>query len=133
MTSESCLTSAFEILLMLAVVVGVLLGAVGGALQDSAEDGRRRAADLQLRSLQSACNLYMLTHLEWPETLADLTEPDPETGEPFLAGGKVPLDPWGNEFLYELGPDGVPVIVSYGKDGAPGGTGPDADLRLAFQ
>jgi general secretion pathway protein G len=43
----------------------------------------------------------------------------------------VPLDPWGHAYAYTapgtVNPDGFD-LVSYGADGAPGGTGDNADL-----
>jgi general secretion pathway protein G len=42
----------------------------------------------------------------------------------------VPKDPWGNEYLYEAPAPGQPQpkVMSYGKDGQPGGEGDDADM-----
>ena len=41
----------------------------------------------------------------------------------------VPLDPWGRPYLYRApGGQGDFDIVSYGKDGQPGGTGDAADI-----
>lgn len=42
----------------------------------------------------------------------------------------VPFDPWGHPYVYGApGPPGVRYeIVSFGKDGVPGGTGLDADI-----
>jgi hypothetical protein len=40
---------------------------------------------------------------------------------------QVPRDPWNNEYRYLLWL-GCPVVWSYGRDGAPGGEGQDADL-----
>ena len=40
------------------------------------------------------------------------------------AGGE---DPWKREYVYIL-ESGKPVIISYGRDGVPGGEGPDADI-----
>ena len=44
--------------------------------------------------------------------------------------GKIPLDPWDNEFIYES--DGrTYTIISYGPDGEEGGEGTDADISSA--
>jgi len=41
----------------------------------------------------------------------------------------VPLDPWGKPYLYKApGEKGDFDIVSYGKDGQPGGSGENADI-----
>jgi general secretion pathway protein G len=42
----------------------------------------------------------------------------------------VPLDPWGKPYLYRTpGEKSEIELVSYGKDGQPGGTGENADIR----
>ena len=40
---------------------------------------------------------------------------------------KVPTDPWDREYVYLL-EAGKPVIITYAKDGAPGGSDNDADI-----
>jgi hypothetical protein len=42
-------------------------------------------------------------------------------------GGDMPLDGWGRPLIFSL-KDGKPLIVSYGRDGKPGGAGLDNDL-----
>lgn len=46
----------------------------------------------------------------------------------FIEGGKIPMDPWENEFIYES--DGKTyTIISYGADGVEGGEEFDADIN----
>jgi general secretion pathway protein G len=40
----------------------------------------------------------------------------------------LPKDPWGNDFAYELTADNRPRVISYGKDGQPGGEGTLGDV-----
>lgn len=40
---------------------------------------------------------------------------------------KIPVDPWGHEYLYEVRGESV-CIVSLGRDGVPGGKDNDADI-----
>ena len=48
----------------------------------------------------------------------------------YLEKGKVPKDPWGNEFVYlSPGTHGDFDLISLGKDGEPGGEGVDADIN----
>ena len=47
---------------------------------------------------------------------------------PFLKGGVVPLDPWGNKYIYQILPDGEFELISYGEDGKVGGEGYAADI-----
>ena len=43
---------------------------------------------------------------------------------PYLKGGVVPPDPWGNPYVYRSpGQNGAYDIISYGSDGQEGGTG----------
>ena len=47
---------------------------------------------------------------------------------PYLKSG-VPLDPWKNPYVYEPPLGNQPyTVLSYGKDGAPGGEGDDQDI-----
>ena len=47
---------------------------------------------------------------------------------PFLNSDSVPLDPWGNEYVYKLTGDGGYEILCYGEDGKAGGEGDAADI-----
>jgi len=41
----------------------------------------------------------------------------------------VPLDPWGHPYAYQVpGAKGDYAVLSYGRDGQPGGSGEDADI-----
>jgi general secretion pathway protein G len=41
----------------------------------------------------------------------------------------VPMDPWGRPYIYKVpGEHGEYDLVSYGKDGQPGGTGEASDI-----
>jgi len=65
-----------------------------------------------------------------PDSLEVLVTPD-ENGATYLKDmTAVPLDPWKHEYVYEpgRGSGGTYRIISYGKDGQPGGEGDDADI-----
>jgi general secretion pathway protein G len=68
---------------------------------------------------------------KFPETLEPLVTPD-ANGYTSLKGysGKIPKDPWKNEYQYEKPQPGhpEPKVISYGSDGAPGGEGDAADI-----
>jgi len=65
----------------------------------------------------------------YPESLEVLITPD-ENGKTYIKGySSVPKDPWKNEYVFVPGDaSGDYMIVSYGKDGMPGGEGEDADI-----
>jgi len=68
---------------------------------------------------------------DYPDSLHGLVEN--ESGRaawngPYLRRD-VPLDPWGNEYVYDV--DGRSfTLVSYGADGERGGEDVDADIGL---
>jgi general secretion pathway protein G len=65
----------------------------------------------------------------FPDSLEVLVTPDPN-GHTYLDADVVPKDPWGNEYVLEPAPSGSQKfrVISYGKDGVPGGEGDDADI-----
>jgi general secretion pathway protein G len=65
----------------------------------------------------------------FPESLEALVTPDAR-GHTFLGRETLPVDPWGTPYLFEppTTDAGKYRVISYGKDGQPGGTGDDADL-----
>jgi len=42
-------------------------------------------------------------------------------------------DGWHRPLLYRVAPDGVITIMSFGRDGKPGGTGEDADISVSYR
>ncbi len=65
----------------------------------------------------------------YPDSLEALVTPD-ANGHSFLDTETVPKDPWGTEYFFEPAPSGSQKfrVISYGKDGIPGGEGDDADI-----
>lgn len=66
---------------------------------------------------------------QYPDNLEVLVTPD-VNGAAYLDSRRVPLDPWGREYLYERpGPRmPKPRVFTYGKDGKPGGIWADTDI-----
>ena len=67
------------------------------------------------------CNYY-------PESLEDLVRPPADCEEwgpeAYLKNGKIPKDPWGQDFRYEYDENtGNYIITSWGADRKPGGSG----------
>ena len=103
--------------------------------------GRARYATVQMKVLEAALETFRMDNGRYPTTdegLAALVAPPRtlEGGSRYQAGGylrerRVPLDPWGNAYQYQNpsihGQEGFD-LWSLGADGAPGGTGIDADL-----
>jgi general secretion pathway protein G len=127
-------------LMVVIVILGILAGLIIPRIMGRPEEARRMKARVQLESIETALKLYKLDTGSYPTTeqgLQALVEP-PTVGElaqnwrkgGYLEKGKVPKDPWGNDFVYlSPGVNDDFDLSSYGKDGQPGGEGDDADIN----
>jgi general secretion pathway protein G len=96
---------------------------------------------LQIESFSSALDLFYLDAGRYPtgsEGLDALTQrPSNVTvwNGPYLKGGRVPNDPWGNAYQYRSSGERIPPyeISSFGADGREGGTGTAADISNVEQ
>ena len=128
-----------EIMVVL-VILGILVGFVGVKIMGKPEEARRMKARVQIDSLETALKLYKLDNGVYPTTeqgLQALVEP-PTVGQlakawrqgGYLEKGKVPKDPWGNDYVYlSPGAHGDFDLSSYGSDGEPGGEDKDQDIN----
>ncbi len=127
-------------LMVVIVILGILAGLIVPRLMGRPEEAKQLKARMQIESLETALKLYKLDSGMYPDTeqgLQALVE-KPETGNfpkkwregGYLEKGRVPSDPWGNEYVYlSPGLQGEYDIVSYGADGVPGGDGKDKDIN----
>jgi general secretion pathway protein G len=102
-------------------IIAVMGAAVALAIIPQFEEAKRKTAITDIRSIENGLKLYYVKTGKYPDT---------STGLQLLVDQQILetiKDPWGNPYIYTL-EGGKPVIVSYGKDGAPGGEGPDADI-----
>ena len=127
-------------LMVVIVILGILAGLIIPRIMGRPEEAKRLKANMQIESLETALKLYKLDSGMYPDTeqgLQALVE-QPETGtQPkswrkggYLDKGKVPKDPWGNEFVYlSPGVHGEYDIISYGADGVSGGDEKNKDIN----
>ena len=122
-------------LLVVMVIIGLLAGYVAPRLFSQIGKSEVTMARAQIDGLEKALDQYRLDIGRYPSTelgLKALTEKP--AGEPRWAGPylrkAIPMDPWGNAYLYKQpGEHNNDFdLLSLGKDGAPGGTGEDADI-----
>jgi general secretion pathway protein G len=104
------------------------------------DEARQAKARIQMEAMESALKLYKLDNGSYPSTeqgLKALVEA-PTTGDlpknwrqgGYLEKGKVPKDPWGNDFVYlSPGSHGDFDLSCLGKDGEAGGEGVDQDIN----
>lgn len=128
--------SLVEILVVL-VIMGLLISVVAPTVLNQADDARVKKVYADFKSIETALKIYRLDNYVYPSTeqsLLALVEPstlDPEPrnfkNEGYLED--VPIDPWGNEYLYlSPGERGTIDIYSLGADGISGGEGQNADI-----
>jgi len=127
-------------LMVVIVILGILAGLIIPRIMGRPEEAKRLKAQIQIESLETALKLYKLDNGMYPNTeqgLQALVE-QPDTGTlpkkwrkgGYLEKGKVPKDPWGNDFVYlSPGVHGDFDITSYGSDGVPGGEDKNQDIN----
>lgn len=129
--------SGFTLLELLVVVaiIALLAGYVGPRYLAQLNKSEASAARAQIDSFAKALDQYRIDVGRYPTTeqglMALSRQPggEPKWAGPYLAK-EPPLDPWGRPYEYRAtsAPGKDFEIMSRGKDGAPGGTGVDADL-----
>lgn len=126
-------------ILVVITVIAILAGLVSPMVFRNVDDAKSTAARAQIESLGLALDSYRMDNDLYPSTEQGLVilrvlptvEPIPRRWRGPYIKKDVPLDPWGNAYHYTcpggVNPDGYD-LVSYGRDGQPGGTGIDADV-----
>lgn len=126
-------------LLVVIVVISLLAGLVGPLVFRNVGDAKVSAAKAQIELFSLALDQYRLDNDYYPSTAQGLealrTAP---AGEPAARNWRgpylrkaVPLDPWGHPYVFVSPGLRNPTsydLLSYGRDGQPGGTGEDADV-----
>ena len=118
--------SLVEMLVVLAIV-GLLVGLVGPRVLGYLADSKIKTARIQIDSTAAALDLFYLDNSRYPSTSEGLNALVQKPGSastwngPYLKGGQVPKDPWGNAYLYRSpGQHGTYDLYSLGPDGREG-------------
>jgi len=127
-------------LMVVIVILGLLATLVLPRFRAGTERARHVKALAQMKSIETALRLYELDSGFIPTTEQGLEalvrppsiEPIPKRWREggYLEGGKIPLDPWNNPYVY-ISPGIVNPdfdLYSLGADGAEGGEGKYADI-----
>lgn len=121
-------------LLVVVVIIGLLVGYVAPRYFAQVGKSEVKVAKAQIDALEKALDQYRLDTRRYPSAEQGLdalvTKPQGEANwsGPYLKKA-VPLDPWGKPYVYRIpGQNGEFDLLSYGRDGRPGGTGEDTDI-----
>jgi general secretion pathway protein G len=122
-------------LLVVMVIIGLLAAYVGPKYFSQIGKSEQSVAKAQAEAFARALSTYRLDVGRFPTTeegLGALLLKPAEASKwngPYLSR-EVPLDPWGRPYLYRSpgAAGGDFDLISYGKDGLPGGDGDAADI-----
>lgn len=127
-------------IIIVVFILSILAAIVAPRIIGRTDDARIAEAKVQIRNFETALKLFKIDNGFYPSTeqgLQALIE-KPTIGEippKYREGGyleqkKIPLDPWGNPYIYVCpGLHGDYDLMSLGADGKEGGEGKDADIK----
>lgn len=130
-------------LLVAIAILSILVGIVAVNVLDQPSEAKVTAAKTQLRTLKMAVQMYKTDNGAVPTMNQGLDAlvarpTQPPTPANYRTGGyldsrRLPADPWNNPYIYLVpGTQGEAFeIITYGRDGQPGGEGDAADLSSA--
>jgi general secretion pathway protein G len=113
-------------------ILGLLVTLVAPRIIGRTDEARVTKAKADIRAIEEAANMFKLDNGFYPssaEGLLALVQAPPRAKR-FNPDGylsKVPVDPWGTEYVYQSDGRNV-VVLSLGADHVEGGEGYDADI-----
>ena len=120
--------SLIELMVVIAIIA-MLATIVGVNVMDALGQGDRAKAMAEIKTFETGLLAYRVAFKKLPSTEEGLNAlVSNEKDRNFLDVKKIPLDPWGTRYVYELEGSRDFTIISYGADGVPGGEGEDADI-----
>ncbi len=118
-------------LIVVIIIIGMLAGLVAVRTRSYLVKSRQEAARVEIRKIVDAIQAFEGIRTRYPnndEGLAILAEPSDDFVDGLLS--KIPKDPWGNEYVYNVpGENGPFEVFSMGADGREGGEAEDKDIR----
>ena len=121
-------------LLVVVAIIGLLVGIVAPRYFGQLGKSEINIARAQIDALDKALDQYRLDLGRYPSTedglnaLVERPQNEPKWKGPYLRKA-VPADPWGRPFVYRApGQNRDYDLLSYGRDGKPGGADENADI-----
>ena len=123
-------------LLVVMVILVMLAGLVGPRVLQYLATSRAKAARIQIEAIATSLEMFKLDVGRYPSTAEGLQALVAAPGGldgwggPYLKNGQLPIDPWGNVYVYRKPGERTEFeIISFGADRQPGGTGEAADVK----
>ena len=119
--------SLIEILVVVGIL-GFIMTVVFRGVSERNKKAKIGQARILIGVIEQAMEDFNLDCDYYPESLEDLVAEPPDCEEwgpkPYFKNGKIPKDPWGQDFQYGYDEDSENyVITSFGADRKPGGSG----------
>jgi|WetSurMetagenome_2_1015567.scaffolds.fasta_scaffold144519_3 general secretion pathway protein G len=141
MKKSACQGFTLVELMIVVAIIGLLVGVLLVNIGSQREKANRTRALMDIKEMDTALGLYQADNGFYPTAqqgiqallTAPTTPPIPRNWNgPYLRNrSQVPIDPWGNEYVYTCPGEHNPTafdLFSYGKDGRAGGSDNDADV-----
>ena len=93
-------------MLVVISIIALIMALVGPRVLNFLSESKVKAAKIQIESLTSALDLYVLDTGQYPsnseglEALMQRPARRASWGGPYLKGNVVPKDPWGRPYIY---------------------------------
>jgi general secretion pathway protein G len=119
-------------IMVVVFILGLLVTLVAPKIIGRTDEARRTKALADIKGIEEALHLFKLDNGFYPTTDQGLQAlvTRPSNARNYSPEGyldKLPIDPWGNPYVYFS--DGQDYIVKcYGADGQEGGEGKNADI-----
>jgi general secretion pathway protein G len=119
-------------IMVVVFILGLLVTLVAPRIIGRTDEARVVKAKADIKAIEEAANMFKLDNGFYPssaEGLAALVQAPPRAKKWNPDGylSKVPIDPWGNEYIYQSDGRNV-VVLSLGADRVEGGEGYDGDI-----
>jgi general secretion pathway protein G len=123
--------SLIEIILVVVLIGGIVAFAASRIL-GGGDRAKANLAKAQVQTMAEKIQQFEMDTGSLPNSLDELvSEPGNATGwlGPYAKAGEI-NDPWNHPFEYQVPGDGQAFdLISLGKDGKPGGSSVDADIK----
>ena len=123
--------SLIEIILVVVLIGGIVAFAASRIL-GGGDRAKANLAKAQVQTMAEKIQQFEMDTGGLPNSLDELvSQPGNATGwlGPYAKPGEM-NDPWNHPFEYQVPGDGQPFdLISLGKDGKPGGSSVDADIK----
>ncbi len=105
-------------LMVVIIILGLLAAFVLPNLTGKSEEAKEKLVCVQMKSISQALKMYKIEKSVYPTTAEGLKLLSTEN---YFEDGKMPKDPWGNDYIYTLDSEDNIELISLGADNKEGG------------